>query len=80
MTLPITRTINETSFAVAYMDATALVLDGISLIGEKRAEKFKFAKLRLATAMEYADTLEEVNLGFALETHIVKEEKAGRGV
>lgn len=59
MTLTLPATTNETSFAVAYADATALVLDGIAEIGGIRKLKFELAARRLDKALAYADIPEE---------------------
>jgi hypothetical protein len=80
MPIPVTSTINGTSFASAYMDATALVLDAISMIGMERKARLNRAKGRMGDAMMYADTMEEVNLVEALMEHVAREERAGRGV
>lgn len=80
MTLHITRTINETSFALAFMDATALVLDAISLIGGERKVKLEWAAGRLNTAMLYADTTEEKLLARQLKGLLAVYEQKGLNV
>ncbi|AZF98079.1 hypothetical protein SEA_FRAYBELL_156 [Mycobacterium phage FrayBell] len=57
LTLP--ATINETSFAVAYTDATALVLDAVALTGSARKEKLAQARGRLQSALAFASLPEE---------------------
>lgn len=61
-------TVNETSFAVAYADATTLVLDALTQVGPARFRNFYRADRRLATAALYADT--------AAETALVKQLQA----
>ena len=58
-TLTLPATINKTSFAVAYADATALVLDAVALIGSSRKEKLTQARGRLKDAQLYASLDEE---------------------
>lgn len=70
MTLPITRTSNVTSFGLAFMDATALILDGLPQIGSARAEKFEQAKGRAQTALLYTDNPEEQFLARQLLSYI----------
>lgn len=65
------RTINETSFAVAYGDATALILDAITLIGVERKARLQHAKGRLSDAFLYAVIDEEIELARALDTYLV---------
>lgn len=57
--LTVIATTNQTSFGVAFADATALVLDGLPVIGEKRADLFQRAKERATTALGYTDNPEE---------------------
>lgn len=56
------NTINETSFAVAYGDATALVLDAITMTGTERKARLQHAQGRLGDAFLYADLDEELML------------------
>lgn len=69
------RTTNETSFAVAYGDATALILDGLPHIGSTRAERFQRAKERATTALAYTDNPEEQALARQLLGYIAVAEK-----
>ena len=71
MTLPVTRTVNTTSFALCYMDATALILDGISLgDASRRKEKFEQAKGRVKKALLYAELPEEKALARQLISYL----------
>ena len=70
MTLPITRTTNQTSFGVAFADATALILDGLPHIGSTRAERFQRAKERAQTALLYTDNPEEQALARQLIAYL----------
>ena len=70
MTLPVTRLINMTSFNLAFMDATLLVLDGLPVIGSARAEKFEQAKSRAETALLYTDNPEEQALARQLLAYL----------
>ena len=76
MQLPVT--VNETSFAVCFADATALVLDAISLTGETRRTKLTFALDRLYTAIDYQETNEELALAMGLVTTIRTYERKGQ--
>ncbi|AON96913.1 hypothetical protein BI081_gp194 [Mycobacterium phage Tonenili] len=61
-TLTLPATINETSFAVAYTDATALVLDAVALTGSARKEKLAQARGRLQAALTLTGLPEETVL------------------
>lgn len=71
------NTINETSFAVCFGDATCLVLDAITLTGEARRTKLTQALGRLERAFAYADTPEEVGLATGLNSTIRSYEAEG---
>lgn len=51
MSTTVIATDNQTSFAVAFADANALLLDGIALTGELRASRFERAKVRATHAL-----------------------------
>lgn len=68
-------TTNRTSFGVAYADATALILDGLPVIGGSRAEKFAQAKERATTALKYTDNPEEQALARQLLAYIAVAEQ-----
>lgn len=74
------RTINETSFAVAYGDATALVLDAVSLIGTERKARLQHAEGRLSDALAYADLDEEKVLANQLVNTIKYYKQRGLNV
>lgn len=61
---------NQTSFGVAFADATALILDGLPNIGSARAERFQRAKERATTALSYTDNPEEEFLARQLLAYI----------
>lgn len=61
---------NETSFAVAYMDATTLLLDGLALTGEARADQFDRAKHRARAAIQHTDAPEEEALARQILAYI----------
>jgi hypothetical protein len=52
-TVPVT--LQARSFAIAFLDATTLYLDGAAEIGSNRAEKFSNAKRRAVDAIAYTD-------------------------
>lgn len=60
------KTINETSFAVAFTDAVALTLDAIALTGEQRRCRLTQATDRLYQAMGYTATQSELALADGL--------------
>lgn len=60
------KTINETSFAVAFTDSVALTLDAIALTGEQRRVRLVQATDRLYQAMGYTATQEELALADGL--------------
>lgn len=70
-------TVNNTSFAVAFMDATALYLDGISLVGESRKTKLDQARDRLRNAIghSYLDNEVEIEMAQAMLDKIDDFEK-----
>lgn len=70
-------TINETSFAVCFADATSLVLDAIALTGEDRRTKLTQALGRLERAFAHSDTAEEVELATGLNSTIRAYEAKG---
>jgi hypothetical protein len=70
-------TVNETSFAVCFADATSLVLDAISLTGRERRTKLSFAQARLERAFAYSATPEEVQLATGLNQTIRSYEQQG---
>lgn len=70
-------TINETSFAVCFADATSLVLDAISVTGAARREKLTFALGRLDKAFLYADTPAEIAVATGLNGTIRNLERQG---
>lgn len=70
-------TVNETSFAVCFADATALVLDAISLTGAARREKLTFALGRLEKAFLWADTPAEIAVATGLNSTIRSLESKG---
>lgn len=76
MTTSITTT-NQTSFGVAFADATALVLDGLPNIGEKRAERFQRAKERAEASLGYTDNPEEQFLAKQLLAYLQVAEQQG---
>lgn len=59
MTTTITTTINETSFAVAYSDASALILDALASVDNDRDEALLGAWRRIRKAALYAGTPDE---------------------
>lgn len=69
------RTHNETSFAIGFGDANALILDGLVLTGSARAERFLRAKERATTALSYADVDEEKSLARQLLAYIALAEQ-----
>ena len=75
MQLP--NTVNETSFAVCFADATALVLDAVSLTGTARREKLTFALGRLERATAFAGTPEERELATGLNSTVRTLERKG---
>lgn len=70
--MKLSSTINETSFAVCYADATSLVLDAVALTGTARREKLTFALGRLEKAYLWADTEPEMILATGL-TQIIRD-------
>lgn len=77
MSLNVPKTINRTSFAVGFMDASVLVLDALSLTGEARRTKFTQALGRLDTAYSYAAGREDLILAQGLTATIRKYESEG---
>lgn len=63
-TIPVT--IQARSFAIAFLDATTLFLDGAAEIGSARAEKFVAAKRRAQDAIKYTDTEIEIEMAQAV--------------
>lgn len=70
MSVTVIATTNETSFGVAFADATALILDGLPNIGSTRADKFQRAKERATSALGYTDNPEELFLAKQLLAYI----------
>lgn len=56
------RTVNSSSFASAFMDATALALDAETMEGHARLRALRGAYRRLYTAGEYAESAFEKSL------------------
>lgn len=77
MPMRIATTINETSFAVCFGDATALVLDAVALTGTERRKKLTFALERLHKAFLWADTPAEIAVATGLSTTIRTLEAKG---
>lgn len=75
MRLP--NTTNETSFAVCFGDATALVLDAITVTGTDRRTKLTQALGRLDKAFAYADTPAEIKVATGLNSTIRNLESLG---
>jgi hypothetical protein len=75
MTLPATH--NETSFAVAVGDATALILDAFAAVGDHRRTALTHAQNRTYAAIQMAHTPEEMILGNALNQAIKDLERKG---
>ena len=75
MRLP--ETINETSFAVCFGDATSLVLDALTLTGTERRVRFTLALARLDRAFLYAETGGELELAKGLNQTIRNLERQG---
>lgn len=74
LTLPATK--NDTSFAVAYTDASALLLDALTLNGQERSAAVSAAKRRVSDALGYSDTEEEFDVADALLRAIMRFEKS----
>lgn len=74
------NTVNESSFAVAFLDGATLVLDGTAKIGGERRQAFADAKRRLADACAHTDLVEEFELAEALMLAVVQLEKKGLNV
>ncbi len=70
MSVTVVATTNETSFAVAYADATALVLDALAVTGQRRTELFERAKVRAKSAKAQTMVTEEEALSRQLLAYI----------
>lgn len=78
MNLP--ATVNETSFAVAYADASALVLDALTMVDGARADKLARAVDRLRQATSYAHNGAEAVMASSLTNVVVGIERRDAGV
>lgn len=78
--MKLSSTVNETSFAVCFADATALVLDAITLTGTARREKLTFALGRLDKAFLWAETKAEIAVATGLNGTIRDLERLGLDV
>ena len=70
------NTNNNTSFAVAYGDATVLVLDALVAGGGKGKELLRDAQRRLNTANDFAGSAEELALSNGLLNTVTELEKS----
>lgn len=78
--MKLSSTLNETSFAVCYADASALVLDALAVTGTARREKLTLALGRLHKAFLWADTPAEIAVATGLSTAIRTLEQQGMDV
>lgn len=73
ITLPKTK--NETSFAIAFADATANFLDAMATVGQERRDAIQAAKRRLGDAANYTDVEYEFDAVTSLLFSIIRFER-----
>ena len=64
-TTTVSVTLQARSFAMAFLDATTLYLDGAAEIGEARKIKFDRARARARDAIKYTDVEIEIEMAEA---------------
>lgn len=64
-TMTVQTTLQARSFALAFLDATVLYLDGAAEIGSMRSTKFDQARNRARDAIKYTDIEIEVEMAQA---------------